>query len=324
MNAYRWLMTHGVSDETCSPYQARGWDNGLECQKGSVCFGCDSDGYCGIPRSYKIWSIKDHGVISGEMDMINEIHTRGSIACGIYSKSEDFAKYRQGVFTPSEERDKTASQYVTIVGWGYENSLPYWLLKNSFGDSWGFNSGYMKLARGIDALGVESNQCAWAIPNPEPTVITNNDYPIPILERFLSSTINQNSPHLCNGSWAVASVNTLASRFNILRHNQWPRVLLNAQVLLNIQAGGGSCQGGNPTGVYQIMSQRGLTNASCSQWISADLKAPAIDAINFCQTCSGDHPPTAMEDGQQNCLAVNPSQIYYVSESGRVYGIDLL
>lgn len=30
-NAFKWIKENNITDETCSPYQAHGWNNGLEC-----------------------------------------------------------------------------------------------------------------------------------------------------------------------------------------------------------------------------------------------------------------------------------------------------
>lgn len=36
---------------------------------------------------------------------------------------------------------------VVVIGWGTESDIPYWLIKNSWGENWGDN-GYIKIKRG--------------------------------------------------------------------------------------------------------------------------------------------------------------------------------
>jgi cathepsin B len=45
---------------------------------------------------------------------------------------------------------------VCIVGWGEENGIPYWIIRNSWGSSWG-REGYFYMRRGTDECQIESN-----------------------------------------------------------------------------------------------------------------------------------------------------------------------
>ena len=61
---------------------------------------------------------------------------------------EDFPTYTSGVY-----QHTTGSQLgghaIEIIGWGVEDCTDYWLVKNSWSDTWG-EDGYVRIARGTD------------------------------------------------------------------------------------------------------------------------------------------------------------------------------
>ncbi|XP_068659383.1 vanillin synthase, chloroplastic-like [Aristolochia californica] len=67
----------------------------------------------------------------------------------------EFRFYNGGVFT-SETCGQTpmdVNHAVLAIGYGVENGIPYWLIKNSWGESWGVN-GYFKMEMGKNMCGV--------------------------------------------------------------------------------------------------------------------------------------------------------------------------
>jgi len=160
VNAFEWMHNNNVTDETCSIYRARGYDNGIQCSNITVCRNCDPGEPCFVPDEYLVYRVDEFAHFSGEQAMMQEIYQRGPIACGI-AVTDEMENYTSGIF-----EDKTGDEEVTheisIVGFGEEDGTPYWLIRNSWGTHWGME-GFMKLVRGKNNLAIESD-CAWATP----------------------------------------------------------------------------------------------------------------------------------------------------------------
>ena len=66
--------------------------------------------------------------------------------------TDSLFNYQTGVWWPSDADCQKASENeghaITIVGFGTENGVPYWLIKNSWGTDWGGLDGYFKIHRG--------------------------------------------------------------------------------------------------------------------------------------------------------------------------------
>jgi len=372
-NAFEWMSKNEITDETCSIYRARGHDNGAECAPMIHCENCMPNEPCFVPDSYKIYNTEEYGKVSGEEAMMQEIYQRGPIACGI-AVPDDLETYTSGIY-----EDKTGNMDIvhdiSIVGYGEENGVKYWTVRNSWGTHFG-EDGFVRVIRGINNIAIESD-CAWATvkdtwtndvrhqttkaekedPRNFAVQQTNNtvelktdifqqkggcrvekaffedgERPMDVHSweevdadtlpdnwdwrdmngtNFLSWNKNQHIPVYCGSCWAQGSTSALADRFNILKKDLTATpVALNAQAIVNCQAGG-SCNGGNPGGVYQFAYKQGIPDSSCEQYVAHNLDKSSCGAIDLCKDCTWPPCPVG-ETCQDKCWAVDYKH-YYVS-----------
>lgn len=161
-HAYEYMRVTGIPDETCAPYQAED----LPCVPENVCKNCAMDlihpgQKCVAQQNYTSYYVDEHGSVNGTENMMSEIAARGPIAC-LIAVTDNLIAYTGGVFndtTGAIEPDHV----ISVVGWGEENSVPYWIVRNSWGTFWG-ELGFFRLVRGTNNLGIESLGCFWATP----------------------------------------------------------------------------------------------------------------------------------------------------------------
>ncbi|XP_034032414.1 pro-cathepsin H [Thalassophryne amazonica] len=89
-----------------------------------------------------------------EMGMVDAVGTRNPVSLA-FDVTSDFMSYHQGVYTSTECRNTPdkVNHAVLAVGYGTENGLPYWIVKNSWGSRWGMN-GYFLIERGKNMCGL--------------------------------------------------------------------------------------------------------------------------------------------------------------------------
>ena len=92
--------------------------------------------------------------------MMNEIYQRGPIACGV-AVPDALENYTSGIYH-DKTGDTNIVHDISVVGYGVENGVKYWTVRNSWGSHWG-ESGFFRVVRGINNIGIES-ACAWATP----------------------------------------------------------------------------------------------------------------------------------------------------------------
>ena len=90
-----------------------------------------------------------------------EIAKNGPIACAIDATDELYYNYTGGIF-----EDKTGASSlnhgISVVGYGIEDGVKYWHVRNSWGEIWG-EQGYFKVIRGVNNIGIETD-CTFGIP----------------------------------------------------------------------------------------------------------------------------------------------------------------
>jgi cathepsin X len=160
ISAFQYIHDNGITDETCAPYLALSWYEGRKCDDMSHCKECHPSGDCVVPKKYNTYKIGEYGSVSGEQDMMQEIYTRGPIACGVDAiPIENFKG--DGIVTA---KGQGIDHIVSVVGWGVaEDGTKYWIMRNSWGEYFG-DEGWAKILKGNGgAINIEED-CAYAVP----------------------------------------------------------------------------------------------------------------------------------------------------------------
>ena len=138
----------------------------------------DCENVCDFEKYEKKYFVSDYGYIGGfysaanEVLMMKELRARGPItgnikspfmfsifSGGIYSSKEIQENVSNGLNHKSLYEENIFFQEVghstTIVGYGEENGIKYWICMNSYGKNWGDN-GYYRVLRGENEMRIES------------------------------------------------------------------------------------------------------------------------------------------------------------------------
>jgi len=157
------LVTGGNynTSQGCEPYTIKSCDhheNGTRapCGDEEPTPHCRHECISGYPTPFE--QDKHHGEstysISSKQEQIQtEIQKNGPVEAS-FSVYADFPTYRSGVYKQTSD-DFLGGHAIKILGWGVEDSTPYWLVANSWNEDWG-DKGFFKILRGSDECGIES------------------------------------------------------------------------------------------------------------------------------------------------------------------------
>ena len=142
--AFTWLKKNGIMLDSDYPYTGT---------KGT----CKSDktkyvdmtvtGYKKLGSSWSTWSAVDE-------DEVKEfLYETGPLAIAL--NADPLQTYTSGILdlTSTKCPSSGINHAVTLVGYGTENSVAYWIVKNSWGTAWG-EKGYFRIRRGNGTCGI--------------------------------------------------------------------------------------------------------------------------------------------------------------------------
>ncbi|XP_039755080.1 cathepsin L [Pararge aegeria] len=130
-NAFKYIKdNHGIDTEKTYPYEAT--DD--KCRYNPKNSGADDAGFVDIPQG-------------DEEALKKAVATVGPVSVAIDASQESFQLYSSGVYYDDACSSENLDHGVLVVGYGSDEAGgDYWLVKNSWGRTWG-ELGYIKMAR---------------------------------------------------------------------------------------------------------------------------------------------------------------------------------
>ena len=142
--AFTWLKKNGIMLDSDYPY--RGVKQACKSDKTKY-VDMTVTGYKKLGSSYSTWSAVDE-------DEIKEfLYQTGPLAVAL--NADRLQTYSSGILDETSARCPTSgiNHAVTLVGYGTQSSTDFWIVKNSWGRSWG-ESGYFRIRRGNGTCGI--------------------------------------------------------------------------------------------------------------------------------------------------------------------------
>jgi inhibitor of cysteine peptidase len=149
------------------------------------------DGTCAATytRHEKSTSSKEIGETPSTDEIKAAIHTYGPVWVGVNAGS-NFSAYAGGVFSKTDAGE--CNHAVVLCGW--DDATSTWVLRNSWGTSWGENQGYMRIKYGTSKIGTKATYIVYGTPtgiDESQAASATTVYPNPIVDGKLTVNLNQ-------------------------------------------------------------------------------------------------------------------------------------
>ncbi|KAM9761747.1 digestive cysteine proteinase 2 [Menidia menidia] len=139
-NAYDYVVSNGLQATDTYPYTS------VDTQP------------CFYDSRLAVAHIKDYKFIpkGDEQALADAVATIGPITVALDADHSSFLFYSSGIYEEPNCNSNHLSHAVLLVGYGSEDGQDYWIIKNSWGSSWG-EGGYMRMIRdGRNTCGIAS------------------------------------------------------------------------------------------------------------------------------------------------------------------------
>jgi len=129
--------------------------NGLESEDDYPYTGYD--GTCAYSSTKAVALVSNYTKLDStdETEIQSYLYTQGPLAIAI--NADPFQYYSGGIIDEDESScdPESLNHGVVLVGWGTSSGTDYWIIRNSWGTSWG-EKGYVRVARGKGTCGVNT------------------------------------------------------------------------------------------------------------------------------------------------------------------------
>ena len=105
------------------------------------------------PNASAIVSEEFFDYYANEELLKKSVYENGAVISSVASGNWEFQSFKGGRIFKECPTGQRLDHAVAVVGYGSENGEDYWLIKNSWGTTWG-EKGYMRLKRGVEMCGI--------------------------------------------------------------------------------------------------------------------------------------------------------------------------
>ena len=133
---WNYLHENGITTEKCLSYKGGTRSCNSKCDSNNVKFD-------------KYYAAGEFKLLLDEIEIKKEILKNGPVTTMMYIYG-DYYSYKSGVYIHKSKHNYPIDNHsITIMGWGVENGVKYWLIQDSYGESKGEN-GFIKIKIGDD------------------------------------------------------------------------------------------------------------------------------------------------------------------------------